>query len=336
MANKRMSIAMGLSATILLLGSTALACNIPVFRYALERWKPDLCEVIVFHEGHLTATQEAVLKELQAAAISEQRQANLEVVRSPIGKDTNRAHSELWLTLKSATPVTLPYVVVRTSVSEKQSVNGWHGTFDSFQSKRLLDSPARRELSRRLLNGDSVVWLMLKSPEQDRNASAKKLLETELKKLSKTIQFPEGLGLPGSELFSEIPLLMQFTLLEIDAEDVEEQFLVNLFRGFQPEAAKRGEPLLVPVFGRGRALEVIPADQLDAGTISDLTRYLCGACSCQVKERNPGFDLLLSTRWDRELFGENGELPPPAKEFDPTQNPTLLTIPPGKASRKTP
>lgn len=313
--------------------TAACACNIPVFRYALERWKPDLCEVIVFHDIDLSASQNSLLVELQNAANSSARQANLEIIRSRVGQDPNRQNADLWLSLKAIPNVVLPYVVVRTSVSDKKYVNGWHGSFDQFRSQQLLDSPARRELSRRLLTGDSVVWLMLKSSDPSRNSAAMKLLTEELAKLSKSMQFPDGLGLPGSELFAEIPLLMKFTVLEINPEDRDEQFLVSLFRGFQPKAAAGGEPLLIPVFGRGRALEVIPADQLDAGTINDLTRYLCGACSCQVKERNPGFDLLLSTQWERELFGENGPLPPPAREFDATQSPKLLTIPPGKAPR---
>ncbi len=34
-------------------GSAAVACNIPVFRYALERWQPDNCELILFHREPL-------------------------------------------------------------------------------------------------------------------------------------------------------------------------------------------------------------------------------------------------------------------------------------------
>ena len=316
--------------------STLWACNIPVFRYALERWKPDLCEVIVFYEGELSGEQAKALADLQSVARASERTANVEVVRSRVGGDSHQRNAELWLTVKALPEVSLPYVVVRTTVSDKQSVNGWHGPLAQFRSATLLDSPVRRELSKRLLAGDSVVWLILKSPDAKRNAAVKEMLTAELSKLSRTIDFPEGLGLPGSELYAEIPLLMKFTILEIDPNDPAEQFLVKLFKGFQPESAASGQPLLVPVFGRGRALEVIPADRLDAAMVGDLTRYLCGACSCQVKERNPGFDLLLSTAWERELFGEDGQLPPPAKEFDPEQAPTLLTIPPGSGSRSSP
>ena len=149
------------------------------------------------------------------------------------------------------------------------------------------------------------------------------------------MSLPEGIGLPGSELHSEVPLLVKFSLLEIDPTDSREQFLVQLLTGFEPEAVSAGEPLLVPVFGRGRALEVIPAGDLNDRLIEDITLFLSGACSCQVKEQNPGFDLLMTEDWDTQLFGEDGPRPPPAKTVaDRKKSPELLTIPPGRRTRK--
>ena len=104
---------------------------------------------------------------------------------------------------------------------------------------------------------------------------------------------------------------------------------MRLFHGFQPRAVAAGEPLIVPVFGRGRALEVIPAEDLSERLMEDLTLFLSGACSCQVKEQNPGFDLLFSVDWNTELFGEGWE-PPPAKTVGDRGQPQLLTIPPGR------
>ena len=42
--------------------SSAQACSVPVFRYALVQWRPDSFEVIVFHQGPLSDAQ----KELAA------------------------------------------------------------------------------------------------------------------------------------------------------------------------------------------------------------------------------------------------------------------------------
>lgn len=310
--------------SVIALAGIACACNVPVFRYALERWKPDACEVFVFCEAGFDATHQAELEKLNAQ--SQANRSNLSLTVSQVGVDKLPRHVELWESIRRLPGVKLPYVVVRTSVNDKQSVNSWHGPLANFKSEQLLDSPARQEIAKRLLKGDSVVWVVLKSSDAKRNEQINKLLKDELKKLARTTPFPEGLGLPGSELYAELPLVMQFTVLEIDPTDAREQFLVGLFGGFEPEALKNQQPLVVPVFGRGRALEVLPADRLDAGMIGDLTRYLCGACSCQVKERNPGFDLLLQADWDRELFGD-AALPPPPKEFDPNSAPTYVPIP---------
>ena len=54
----------GFSVTLLLLLSlaSALACSVPVFRYALEKWPPDVYQATVFHRGPLTSAQQALVQ----------------------------------------------------------------------------------------------------------------------------------------------------------------------------------------------------------------------------------------------------------------------------------
>ena len=225
----------------------------------------------------------------------------------------------------------LPHVIVRLP-HPRRALTAWQGALDQALQSALVDSPIRRELAQRLLRGDSVVWLLVASSDVERNRPVKKLLDEQCQALGGRIALPEGIGLPGSELYSDVPLLVQFSVLEIDRHDPQEQFLLQVFEHLQPEAFASDEPLVVPVFGRGRALEVIPATVVTPQLVADLTIFLCGACSCQVKEQNPGFDLLLSADWDRRLFGEGGLLPPPPRsvgEVDRSE-PVLLTIPPGR------
>ncbi len=125
-------------------------------------------------------------------------------------------------------------------------------------------------------------------------------------------------------------------MLEIDRDDPREQVLVNLFSTrTTPQFGTKEETLVVPVFGRGRALEVIPAGDLSEGLIGDLTMFLCGACSCQVKDLNPGFDLLLKQDWELSLFGESANVPPPAttRTGDPVKKPILIPIPAGRSGK---
>jgi hypothetical protein len=314
---------------VVISATVAIACNVPVFRYALERWRPDLCQVIVFREEKLTALDELQMIWLEEETTAKGGYANAEITQSQVGSETDRGRKELWESLSRQPNVRLPYVVMRTALGTGELVTHWSGPLQDVSKAHLVDSPVRRELSRRLLAGDSVVWLMLKSDDVSKNKATRDLLSTELERLGKTLKLPDGIGLPGSELYSEVPLFLKFTILELDPKDPAEQLLVQLLSGFEKES--KSEPLLAPVFGRGRALEVISAKQLNAGLIEDLTMFLCGACSCQVKERNPGFDLLLATNWNHELFGEDGESPPPVTSLERTPTkPTPLTIPPGR------
>ena len=323
-------------AALTLVAAVANACNIPVFRYALERWKPDSCEVIVFYRGTLTADDEIRVQTLEKASLAGNGVANLNVIRCDVETTQDNELNNLWQTMKDNARSSLPMLVIRSKHGKNRIINHWHGSLEEAQDAGLLESPVRSELIRRLQSGDAIVWLLLKSPDEERTSAIRTMLKALCEALPKTVELPEGIGLPGSELYSEVPLLLQFSMLEIDPSDPKEQFLVRLFTGFQSAAAADGEPLIAPVFGRGRALEVVPASELDAELMEDLTVFLCGACSCQVKEQNPGFDLLLSTNWNTVLFGEDSEGPPPA---EPTGNgkskvPKLVPIPSGKRSGK--
>jgi hypothetical protein len=306
--------------------ASACACNIPVFRYALERWRPDKAEFLIFYRGELSTAQQDQITSLQQAASA----ANIEIVSVDVARPMADLQRAMWSRVDGHQSMELPYLVVSLP-HPRGPLMAWHGPLGQAVENGLLDSPVRQELIRRLQAGASIVWLLLKSSDEARIGETRELLQQQCQRLETHVQLPEGIGLPGSELYSEVPLLLHFSVLEIDPQDQREQFMVRLFRAFQGSVLDTGEALLIPVFGRGRALEVIPADQLNPRLVEDVTAFLCGACSCQVKEQNPGFDLLLSTDWDQVLFGEGQPLPPPARLVgDGERAPTLLPIPPGR------
>lgn len=330
---------------LILLCSTAAACNIPVFRYALERWTADPVELIVFHRGPLSDTHKAQLAAWQTPD-GPASQANLQIILQDVATFSNSAENtppttpkdvesrrQLWLNLPAASKDNLPCVVARSRHGRDRILNHWTSPL-SEASQRLTESPARSELIRRLQQGHAVVWLIVKPPQPQPKLldNIRTQLAEQCTALPNQLQLPEGIGLPGSELYSEIPLLLRFSTLEIDANDPREAYLLSQISGLQQDAWTNAEPLVVPVFGRGRALEVIPASKLNPELIHDLTQFLCSACSCQVKEQNPGFDLLLNSNWNTALFGEDGELPPPPEPGTRSQSqaPTLLPIPPGR------
>lgn len=315
----------------------ATACNVPVFRYALERWRADNCDVVVFHDEALSDEQQLFVDQLEAASVLQGGQANMKVSVLQTESKMEDSVALLWQELRKQKDLTLPHLVVRSRVSGR-TVNNWASPLDEAMQSGLLESPVRAEVSRRLLSGHSAVWLLLKGRDQKQNAAVREQLETELIRLSETTPIPEGIGLPGSELFSAVPLLMKFSVIEVDASDPAEKFLVETLSGFAPEAVKEGQPLVVPVFGRGRALEVLPGQLVNAGLIGDLTAFLCGACSCQVKERNPGFELLMTAAWEVELFGDDAEdVASQIADSEPagsrrSEAPTFVEIPAGSSA----
>jgi hypothetical protein len=57
-------------------------------------------------------------------------------------------------------------------------------------------------------------------------------------------------------------------------------------------------PAVVPIFGRGRALGILAGQEINSDNLGAAAAFLTGACSCQVKQLNPGVDLLLAADWD--------------------------------------
>ncbi len=309
---------------------TLPACSIPVFRFALERWSPDLFEVSVFYRGPLNGTDAKCLNQLEDLAVHNGGQVNLEVVRCDLDGRVPADLLALWQSLKDAP---LPAVVVRTPRKATGQSIVWQGRLSDPFLDTLATSPARRDVAQRLLQGDAVVWLLVRGTDKQQAARAKAALDSALENLADQIELPPGVGQPGSELRARIPLHLKFSVVELSTDSRAEQALIKLLHGGFAKPPLASDSYLAPVFGRGRVLNVQSAREVDPDSISDLTRYLCGACSCQVKQQNPGFDLLCEMNWEERLYGETSE-PSPDTASDSTTDsePTLIAIPSGHAS----
>jgi hypothetical protein len=103
----------------------------------------------------------------------------------------------------------------------------------------------------------------------------------------------------------------------------------------EPDLAERSDPMVFPVFGRGRALLPLVGAGITARNIHDSAAFLVGACSCEVKELNPGFDLLLAANWEGLLTQDGAPLPAavPSRDVNPGEA-ELVPIPPGSATEK--
>ena len=150
----------------------APACNVPVFRYALERWEADPYEVIVFQREPLTAEQQALLERLAKAGRDDL--ANLSVSRVNVSAEMPQPLRELWSA--QANP-TLPWMVVKYPRKTEIELPAWAGPLSAETVGALLESPVRRDIAQRMLRGDAVVWLLLESGDQRRDDQAAQLVE---------------------------------------------------------------------------------------------------------------------------------------------------------------
>jgi hypothetical protein len=75
--------------------------------------------------------------------------------------------------------------------------------------------------------------------------------------------------------------------------------------------ANVNEPMLFPIFGRGRVVPPAIGEEICAEAIRDMAEFLTGACSCEVKEMNPGYDLLLAANWASLVGSQDAAVPVP-------------------------
>ncbi|MGE0757159.1 MAG: hypothetical protein AB7F89_22745 [Pirellulaceae bacterium] len=310
-----------------LMAAWSLACNVPVFRFALERWRADAYRVTVFHRGPLSPAQQELLAPLDAQDVTVSRNTHVRLV--DLSQTVAPADQAL---LDSHPAAEFPWVVVRYPEYLRIEAPVWSGPLQAEPIATLLDSPIRKELVRRLTEGQTAVWLLLESgsPQQDDEAAA--IIEAQLKKLAELLTLPELTDDPDDNLLTTIPLKVEFSLLRIPRGDAREEALVGMLIRSEPDLIERADPMVFPVFGRGRALLPLIGPGITARNILESASFLVGPCSCEIKDLNPGFDLLLSAAWEDLIY--DGEIPPQALATETalvTTEPVLVPIPRGSS-----
>ncbi len=289
---------------------TALACTIPVFRYALERWPADPYELIVFHTGPLGADQQAVVDWLRKAAPADASGANLRVVTVDLAGKVAPAMQRLWLQQHQEK---LPWAVVRHPPSTGIDEPLWAGELNMAAARALIDSPARREIANRILDDESAVWVFLACGDEQKDNAAAKLLGTRLRELQETLKVvvpaeafapAAGAGLETSEqLENPLEIDVAFSVVRVSRRDPAERMFVRMLLNSEPDLKTFAQPMAFAVFGRGRLLYALVGKGINKDNIREACEFLVGWCSCQVKAQNPGTDLLMSVDWQAGLKG---------------------------------
>ena len=291
---------------LLVAPSFVSACSIPVFRYALERWKPSNYEFIIYHRGPLSDADKKAVKQIQDLV----RTANAEVTLVDIDGNREPVRKALWKEL--GVDAKFPCVVVRFPDSDPKTPLAWSGPLDPAKIKPLIDSPLRQRIANGLFRGESAMFVLLESGDAKADADAEKFLAAELAKLEKKVESPP-VTKEGPQVRSELPVRIGFTLLKVSQKDAQEAAFIDLLMRCEEDLDKVKGPIVFAFFGRGRVITALHGQDLKAKQLEEVARFLCGACSCQVKELNPGVDLLFAVKWESFLDIELAPQPRDAK-----------------------
>lgn len=284
----------------LLVGSAlALACSAPVFRVALldPRWRPERYELYVVHDGPLGDADRAALREWNDYLDRQEGRVNagLEVV--DVAKNPT---AELIGELSIRVPLSQPLLIVRYPAATGIKRPLWSGPLAQAPLRELFDSPQRQEIGKRLLAGETAVWVLIESGDPARDGAAHAILKEQVRKLETTLALPEPK--PGDEdkwsRDGAPPLRLAFSLVRLARTDPAERWLVESFLGMEEDLRGRDEPIVFPVFGRGIALYALVGKGINADTIAQAAGFVVGACSCEVRRQNPGIDLLMTADWE--------------------------------------
>jgi len=290
-----------LSLACLAVAWPARACNVPVFRYALERWPADRYLVILCQRGPLAAEDQALADTLAKAADREDGPANFSYHLIDLDKEAPETTAPLFV---GEPKPDLPWLVVRYPREAGIKGHVWAGRLNREVVQTLLDSPARRELGKRILAGDSAVWVLLESGKKDKDDAAAALLTKQLQALPKALKLPDRTTSPQDQIDeSGPPLHLAFSLVRVSRTDPAEKLFVAMLLHLEEDLGKFDEPMVFAVFGRGRCLLPMVGKGITAENIHGDAAALVAACSCEVKRLNPGVDLLLTVNWEERLKG---------------------------------
>lgn len=197
----------------------------------------------------------------------------------------------------------------------------WQGDLNKGNLQELLEPQATGELMKGILQGYSSTFLLMESGKKEADDKAAFEVQKAMETLKEKLEIPEGIVQtdgevtggkltayqaatidPSNVLKSGIPLKIDFHMVRMPKNESNPIFRAILAKVFKIDS-KEDQPRLFAFFGRGRLLGPMVGDEITVKHISQLSAYLCSACSCQVKRQNPGMDFLTTLNWTSYLEG---------------------------------
>jgi hypothetical protein len=291
---------------LIVIGAPVHACNVPVFRYALEKWPVDAYEVVIFHDKPTTSSLQ--LKEMvklledQVAGLEAAQDSHIVTtvdVTKPMKKVLAAWH-------KKSKPTSYPWIFIQYPSSFADDPPAYSGPATLELVKQISMSPMRKRITQQILQGESVVWLFIESGDKNLDEKAEKLVQDQLKLLQGELRLPT-LTADDEQFFDPKlgpKLKLGLTLVKVSRDDPAEKMFLRILENWNSELIKPGQPVVFPFFGRGRVLPGLYGDAITKQALTDACIYLTGPCGCQIKRENPGYDVLMSVQWEGLVEGK--------------------------------
>jgi hypothetical protein len=255
---------------LLLAATSAFACSVPVFRYALEHWEADAYRV--------TAPAGAKLPENYVVTTGTEPKIELRQPKSA------RNDAVIWSApFSEANVAVLVNSPARKQIAERLA-NGESAVWVFLESGDATKDAAALKLLEERIDYLGGVMNLPKLDDQD---------------------IKNGLvSIPGDGL------RLAFSVVKVKRDDPAEAAFVTMLLASEEDLRGFNEPMAFPIFGQGRALYALVGKGIRAETIDEAAQFLIGSCSCQVKEQNPGVDIAMAVDWrqmvkDQATPGQN-------------------------------
>lgn len=282
--------------------AVGFACDTPVFRYAMYKWEPAPYEVYCFYERELSEQGQAVADRVEQLA-------------NQLGENANIVFTPVDITeYEESKGKGLPIDVRRAFEAKEEKAYPLFGVFSPIghavhwgelsveDINGLAQSPVRKKLAEKLAQGDCCVYLVLEGKSEAKVATkeagetlTKMFADLKAGKIELLSPPPKNDNVEGEPTKDESTPTASF--ITVSRDDPAEAWFVKTLLGVESDLYTFNEPMVFPVFGRGRALPPFIGQGIRRDLLIEAMEFATGACSCTVKDQNPGVDLLVTADW---------------------------------------
>ena len=309
--------AFAVGVAVLLGGTLASACNTPVYRYAMYNWRVSPYPIFYLYDGEEPEEDKKTNKLIEELSMSETEIANVVLEKIDVSDAEKLDKLPGWEVIEKAWKSYDDGAVPAHLVMTPWGAKVFAGRLDEKSVKALAESPARTRFGELLNEGNATVMILLSGADEAENKLAEKALD-ELIAMSKRNEIPmapdfsdpamsgvmppeepgDGESAEDGDAAAKPPRL-KVAKLKIDRSDPAELWFVRALMTIEPDLHEYAEePMIFAGYGRGRAMEPYIGKGITPDNLVDVVAFLAGACSCQVKEQNPGADLLVKWDWE--------------------------------------